>query len=329
MTCKHLILSAIGVAVLLCAAVPGFAVTVPVLGSAQDFAVLGASTVTNTGSTTITGDVGLYPGPSITGFAIPPANTVVEGPASTGLVAGPGLVAGTIHISDIIGPSNAMQAQVDLTKAYTALSLLVHPATNDLTGVDLGHYHAGDYGALAPGVYHFDSSAAITGTLQLDAQNTDGVYWVFQIGSTLDTAATNSVVQLVNANASGNNGADIGVFWVVGSSATLNASTTLQGNILALESISMKDSATILNGRALAQTGAVTMINNTISNICPSNNYGPGFSGGLVFADEQSLTLVPIGGGQPLAVIPEPLTLGGLFLGVGGLCGYLRRRASR
>lgn len=292
--------SAIGAALFFLAAVSGFAATVPVLGSAATFAVLGGSTVTNTGATTITGNVGLYSGPSITGFAIPPANTVVEGPGSTGLIAGAGLATGTIHISDIIGsgPANAQQAQVDLTKAYTALALLA--PTRSTPPADVGGL------SLLPGVYKFSDTATITGTLQLNAQSTDGAYWVFQIGSTL-TTAVNAAVSLINDSVPGHTG----VFWVVGTDATLGTGTTFVGNLLAQNSIIMNTGASILNGSALARTAAVTL--NT-------NNISPGVSGGLVFENESSTTLVPIG------FIPEPSTLGLLGLGVAILCGYGRRR---
>jgi len=151
--------------------------TAGILASAESFAVLGGSTVTNTGPTTIIGDVGLYPGPSVTGFVDPPANTVVEGPGSTGLINGPGLVDGTIYISH----ADAQQGQIDNTTAYNGLAAM--PFTTDLTGVDLGG------SVLTSGVYHFDTAAQLTGTLTLDAQGLNNAFWVFQIGSTLTTPA--------------------------------------------------------------------------------------------------------------------------------------------
>jgi len=205
------------------------AAIVPLGTTAADFAVLGSSTVTNTGNTIINGDVGLYSGPSITGFAIPPTNTVVEGPGSTGLTNGPGIVHGTIYISHSV----AQTAQSQVLATYDSLTGLT--ATVDLTGNDLGGL------TLTAGVYDFASSAALTGTLTLSGTGD----FVFRIGSTLDTATGAKVLASSGAN----------VYWQVGSSATLLGGTDFVGNILAHTSITLNGGT--LDGRALAMGGEV------------------------------------------------------------------------
>jgi hypothetical protein len=205
----------------------GVASAQPSLGAASTFAVLGASTVTNTGPTVVTGNLGVSPGSSITGF---PPGTVVGG---------------TIHTTDAV----ASQARADTMTAYTSLTGL--PCGTDLTGQNLGGL------ILGPGVYCFSSSAQLTGTLSLNAGNNPNAVFIFQIGSTLTTASA-SLAQVING------GQNCNVFWAVGSSATLGTGTNLVGNILAVASITLTTGAN-LNGRALAQNGAVTLDTNQVS----------------------------------------------------------------
>lgn len=219
-------LAGLGCVALLSAAVPAQAATAPALGTAQSFAVLGGSTVTNTGSSIFAGDLGVWPGLAVTGF--PP-----------GLVTPPG----TIHAGD----ATAMSAQSAVTAAYNDLA--GQPCDTDLSGSDLGGM------TLVPGTYCFSTSAQLTGTLTLDAQGDANAVFVIKTGSTL-TTASNASVALINSAQSCN------MFWQVGSSATLGTNTVLEGNILALSSITMNTGAT-LGGRALARNGAVTLDTNT------------------------------------------------------------------
>ncbi len=225
------VLAGVSLAAILSVTSSAFAQTAPSLGQAASFAVLGGSTVTNTGSTTIVGELGVSPGTAVTGF--PP-----------GAVTG-----GTIHANDAV----AQQAQADLTTAY---NFLAGQAFNtDLTGQDLGGL------TLTGGVYRFSSTAQLTGTLTLDAQGNPNAVFIFQIGSTL-TSASNSRVLVING------GSNCNVFWQVGSSATLGTATVFAGNILALTSITLTTGATA-SGRVLARNGAVTMDTNNVA-VCPA-----------------------------------------------------------
>lgn len=200
------------------------------LNTAQDFGVLAGSAVTNTGPTVVNGSVGVSPGSSVTGF--PP-----------GIVVG-----GTIHSADAV----AAQAQTDLTAAYNTAAGLA--CGTDLTGQDLGGL------VLTPGVYCFDTSAQLTGTLTLDLQGDPNAFFLFQIGSTLTTASASSVL-LINSGATT---CPPNVFWQIGSSATFGTGSSFIGNVLALTSITMTTGSG-LNGRVLARNGAVTLDSNTIT----------------------------------------------------------------
>ena len=206
---------------------PASAQIAPSLGSAQGFAVLAGSTVTSTGPSVITGDLGVSPGSAVTGFP-------------------PGLVAsGTIHGAD----AAALAAQDAVITAYN--NLVGQVCTRDMTGQDLGGQ------TLAAGVYCFSSSAQLTGTLTLNAQGNADAVFIFKMGSMLTTASASSVV-LINGGFAGN------VFWQVGSSATLGTGTSFSGNILALTSITVTTGARV-TGRTLARNGAVTLDTNAVT----------------------------------------------------------------
>jgi hypothetical protein len=233
-------LALLGTAVLVLAANP--VVAQISLGTAQSFGVLGGSTVTNTGATTVNGNVGVSPGSGVTGF--PP-----------GVIVG-----GAIHSNDAV----AVQAQNDLTTAYNDIAAT--PCTVDLTGQNLGGL------TLTPGVYCFSSSAQITGALTLNALGNPNALFLFKIGSTLTTASGSSVT-VINGGSSCNR-----VYWQVGSSATLGTGTSFAGDLLALTSITLTTGANT-SGRTLARNGAVTLDTNNVNTcgavVCPVITVNP------------------------------------------------------
>jgi hypothetical protein len=203
--------------------------TTPVpLGDAASFAVLGGSTVTNTGSSVIDGNVGLSPGSSVTGF--PPGN----------------VNDGSIHVDDAV----ASGGELALTAAYGDAASAASTAT--LT-TDLASR------TLTPGVYTATSlspSIGLNGTLTLNAEGNANAVFIFQAASTLLVGSGSDVVLTGGAQA-------CNVFWEVGSSATVGTGASFVGNILALDSITMDTGASLV-GRALTQTAAVTLDSNVI-----------------------------------------------------------------
>jgi len=209
------------------------------LGTADSFAVLAGETgIHNTGPTTITGDIGTFPGTSITGVSDV-------------------TLSGTNHADDSV----TQGAKTDLVTAYDTAAgqvptTLVSPA--DLVGK-----------TLKPGVYNSASEIDLSGVLTLDpGQLGPNAVWVFQAGSTLITASDSKVVMLNGAPPSCN------VYWQVGSSATLGTNSTFIGTIMALTSITLQTGAK-LDGRALARNGAVTLDTNIITRSACSTSTSP------------------------------------------------------
>src|SRR5438309_2077497 len=252
------------------------------LGAATTFAVLAGSTVTNTGATTVNGDLGLSPGIAVTGFP-------------------PGTVNGTIYA----GVPAAAQAQLDLTTAY-----------NDAAGRTVGAINvAGNLGGqtLTPGLYKSTSSLEISsGDLTLDAQGDVNAVFIFQMASTPTTTAARQVILSGGARAAN-------VFWQVGSSATLGTGSVFKGNILALASITVTTGAAV-EGRLLARTGAVTLDSNIIApasaEACIVANAGTGvsISGNVAVTFSEAM--------DPLTITTETFTLKQGTTAVAGTVSY-------
>lgn len=251
---------------------PASAATAIDLGTAAQFAVLAGSGITNSGATTITGDVGSFGSTdTTTGFE-------------------------TVTLIGVNQRGNAVTqtAKDDLTAAYDQ-AFASGPPTQVAT--ELGGR------TLTPGVYH-NGTLGITGPLTLDTQGDPNAVFVFQADSTLITAAASSVIVLGGSTA-------CNVFWQVGSSATFGADSTLVGTVLADTSISAGDGATF-QGRLLARGGAVTLLHNTITartcaaSVATTATTTPAAAAATTSSDDATTATVPAGAVDPTPTATTP-----------------------
>ena len=279
--------------VLLASSIPAQAEPTVDLGLTAPFAVLAGSGISDTGPTTVDGTAGGDLGSAPTGTFVNDVQVTTTGTKYTALDA------------------TVTAAKVDLVTAYDDAALRTSTAT---VSADLGGQ------TLVSGVYSAESSMGLTGTLTLDGENDPNAVFIFQVGSTLTTAAASSVALI--------NGAQpCNVFWQVGSSATFGTTTDFAGHVFALTSITANTGATF-DGQLLARNGAVTLDTNTIHNdVCaaaptptPSDTISP------------TPTASPVGttiSGGPLPHTElgwQPLFYGGLALGISSSVVFLARR---
>lgn len=189
------------------------------LGNAAPNGIMAGTAVTCITGGLISADVSISPGNTVTGF-------------------GPCVITGVQHLADAV----ALNGQNDLTTAYNLLQALPCPPANAIVA-DLGGT------TKAAGVYCTASGIGVTGVLTLDGGGDPNANFVFQAGTSIITAGD---VVLINGAQARN------VYWVSGSSVTLGTASQWKGNVIALTSITLVDTANLI-GRALARNGAVTL----------------------------------------------------------------------
>jgi hypothetical protein len=220
------------------------------LGSAGNYVILTKTGISTTGTTTITGNMGVSPidSTAITGFGLilDPSNQFSRS----------SLVIGKVYAANYASPtpSRLTTAVSNMETAYTSAAGQVPPTATELYAGNLGGR------TLTPGVYKWSTGVLIPAStaLTLDAQGNSNAVWVFQVAKDL-TMNSDSRMVLKNSAQAKN------IFWQIGggTGVILNSGTHAEGNILAAKAITMKSKAS-LHGRALAQT-AVTLISNTIT----------------------------------------------------------------
>ncbi|MFN3662260.1 ice-binding family protein [Yoonia sp.] len=202
--------------------------------SLQDFAIVSGEAITSTGPTTVTGDIAISPGSAFT-------------------ITGSFVQHGNRYIGDAV----ALRIKNELTTLYTALASRQTSTNGDLTAI--GEL---DNMVLKAGVYEFNGSANLKdgGLLTFDGENNPNAVFIINIESAL-TVGIGAEVALLNEAQAGN------IFYRVGSSATLQSYSQMQGQIVAMESITFVTGAEIVCGAGFARSGAVTLDSNTI-HIC-------------------------------------------------------------
>jgi hypothetical protein len=262
----------------------GVAVAAPAtvgLGTAASYSVLAGSTVTNTGPTTMFGDLGLAPGSSVTGAPH---------------------VLGQTHVDDAV----AIEAKLNLTTAYNAAA---SRPTEGSAGTDL----AGQ--TFTPGVRTASGALLLSaGSVVLDAQGDPNAVFIFQIGSTLITGS-NTTVQLVNGAQACN------VFWQVGSSATLGTGTRFVGTVMAADTITANTAATIHGRLLAQTAAVNMDTNTITRSNCPSSESGLGggaetttseegsvLQAAIAAAEATTTTVTTVGASAPAVTVATAVT---------------------